>query len=88
MSGFFTLGEIKDRPGVYKRYENLGTESTGATEKIAACVVSGNWGPLNQAVRVDNVSFRGRPAAVIDLRQDLVQPDGHKIHELKRLIPL
>ena len=54
MSGFFTLGEIKDRPGVYKRYENLGTESTGATEKIAACVVSGNWGPLNQAVRVDN----------------------------------
>lgn len=54
MSGFFTLGEIKERPGVYKRYENLGTESTGATEKIAACVVSGNWGPLNQAVRVDN----------------------------------
>ena len=54
MSGFFTLGEIKERPGVYKRYETLGTESTGATEKIAACVVSGNWGPLNQAVRVDN----------------------------------
>ena len=52
MSGFFTLGETKDRPGVYKRYENLGTETPGATEKIAACVVSGNWGPLNKAVHI------------------------------------
>lgn len=54
MSGFFTLGETKDRPGVYKRFENLGTETPGATEKIAACVVSGNWGPLNTPVKVDH----------------------------------
>lgn len=56
MSGFFTLGEIKERPGVYKRYENQGTENAGASEKIAACVVASNWGPINTPIRVDNTS--------------------------------
>ena len=53
MSGFFTLGEIKERPGVYKRYVN-GAETSGTTEKIAAAVVTGNWGPLNTAIHVQN----------------------------------
>ena len=52
MGGFFTLGEIKERPGVYKRYENIGTETAGVTEKVAAAVITGNWGPLNTPVTV------------------------------------
>ena len=54
MSGFFTLGETKERPGVYKRYENIGTETAGVSEKVAAAVVTGNWGPLNVPVTVDH----------------------------------
>ena len=54
MGGYFTIGEIKTRPGVYKRYENVGIQTAGAEEKVAACVVTGNWGPLNIPVTVEN----------------------------------
>lgn len=55
MSGFFTVGETKEHPGVYKRYENAGgVEIAGASEDIGCAVVSGNWGPLNVAVRTDS----------------------------------
>ena len=54
MSGFFTVGETKERPGVYKRYENAGgVESAGVAEDVGCAVVSGNWGPLNTPVRTD-----------------------------------
>ena len=54
MSGFFTVGEKKDRPGIYKRRENIGSvETAGAREGIGAAVVKGNWGPLGVASVVD-----------------------------------
>lgn len=54
MSGFYTVGERKDRPGVYHRYENAGAvESNGAREGVGCAVVSGNWGPLNKPVIID-----------------------------------
>ncbi len=50
MSGFFTIGETKDRPGIYKRIENNGSfDTAGARAGIGAAVVSGDWGPLNMA---------------------------------------
>ena len=53
MSGFYTVGEKKDRPGVYHRYENAGgTEIAGAREGIGLALVSGNWGPLNTPVTI------------------------------------
>lgn len=54
MSGFFTVGETKERPGVYKRYENSGgVDTVGVAEDVGCAVVSGNWGPLNTPVRTD-----------------------------------
>ena len=45
MSGFFQVGETKDRPGVYHRIENAGgVEIAGARTGIGCAVVSGNWG--------------------------------------------
>lgn len=71
MSGFFTVGEQKIRPGVYKRYENAGLETARAEEGIAAAVVCSNWGPLNTAMAVDGstdmsaVIGTGNGAAVV-----------------------
>lgn len=54
MSGFYTVGERKERPGVYHRYENAGgADVAGAREGIGCAVVSGNWGPLNTPVHID-----------------------------------
>ena len=54
MSGFFQVGETKDRPGVYHRIENAGgVEIAGARTGIGCAVVSGNWGPLNTPVSID-----------------------------------
>jgi hypothetical protein len=54
MSGFYTVGEKKDRPGVYHRIENAGgVETAGAREGIGCAVVSGNWGALNTPVTID-----------------------------------
>lgn len=54
MSGFYTVGEKKDRPGVYHRYENAGgPDAAGAREGIGCAVVKGNWGPLNTPVIID-----------------------------------
>lgn len=54
MSGFYSLGELKDRPGVYHRYENGGSIDTAdARQGIGCAVVSGNWGPLNTPVSID-----------------------------------
>lgn len=54
MSGIFTIGEKKDRPGIYKRRENIGTtEAVGARAGVGCAVVTGNWGPLNEAHVID-----------------------------------
>lgn len=55
MSGFYTVGETKIRPGVYHRYENSGgAEVAGARSGVGLALVSGNWGALNTPVSVDN----------------------------------
>lgn len=49
MSGIFSVGESKIRPGVYIRYENAGgIELAGASNGLGAAVITANWGPLNQ----------------------------------------
>lgn len=54
MSGTFTIGEKKVRPGVYYRYENAGGVTTaGAINGIQAVVFQSNWGPLNEEFDMD-----------------------------------
>lgn len=54
MSGTFTIGEKKIRPGTYFRRENRGGVSVvGATNGIVAAVFQSNWGPLNTEFDLD-----------------------------------
>lgn len=54
MSGTFTIGEKKVRPGVYFRYENNGGVTTvGATNGVQAVLFQSNWGPLNEEFDMD-----------------------------------
>lgn len=54
MSGTYIEGERKVRPGIYRRVKNNGgIEIAGVREGIACAVVSGNWGPLNVATKID-----------------------------------
>lgn len=54
MSGTFTIGEKKVRPGTYFRRENAGgAEVVGATNGIVAAVFQSNWGPLNKEFDMD-----------------------------------
>lgn len=52
MSIFYNEGETKKRPGVYKRYENVGID-TGSSSRDGICAipVQANWGPLGKVVR-------------------------------------
>ena len=51
MASFFIIGEKKTRPGVYFRYENWGTPPiAGVDDGKCAAVFRSNWGPLGQAV--------------------------------------
>lgn len=51
---FFVVGEKKERPGVYKRYENAGgVEAAGARSGVGCALVTGNWGALNTPVTID-----------------------------------
>ena len=48
MGGLYRQGETKIRPGVYRRYENAGSNSTpGAIYGVFAIPVHANFGPLN-----------------------------------------
>ncbi len=50
----FVVGEKKERPGVYKRYENAGgVEAAGARSGVGCALVTGNWGALNTPVTID-----------------------------------
>lgn len=54
MSGIFTIGEKKVRPGVYHRRENGGgVELVGATNGVAAVLFRADWGPLNEEFDMD-----------------------------------
>lgn len=51
MAAFFIIGEKKTRPGVYFRYENWGKPPVaGVDDGKCAAVFRSNWGPLGQAV--------------------------------------
>lgn len=52
MSIFFNEGETKKRPGVYKRYENIGTDARSSSrDGICAIPVQANWGPLGKVLK-------------------------------------
>ena len=51
MASFFIIGEKKTRPGVYIRYENHGTPPVaGVDDGKCAAVFRSNWGPVGQAL--------------------------------------
>ena len=55
MGIFFTPGETKKRPGIYQRYENIGTpQLAGATNGVCAIVFGCEWGPVNQVQVLDS----------------------------------
>ena len=55
MASFFTVGEAKIRPGVYFRYENIGTPPVaGADDGRCAAVFRSNWGPVGRAVLLES----------------------------------
>lgn len=54
MSGIFSIGEKKVRPGVYYRRENVGgVDVVGATNGVGAALFASNWGPLNEVFELD-----------------------------------
>lgn len=53
MGIFFTAGETKKRPGIYQRYENIGsTPAAGALNGVAAALFQSDWGKLNEVVNM------------------------------------
>ena len=67
MGIFFTPGETKKRPGIYQRYENIGTpQLAGATNGICAVLFKSQWGPVNQVQVLDSLD----QAATIYGKQD------------------
>lgn len=53
MSGRYSNGEVKARPGVYFRETNGGgTELTGARNGVVAVAFRSNWGPLGKVVTI------------------------------------
>jgi len=55
LAAFFTIGERKIRPGVYFRYENIGTPPVaGADDGRCAAVFRSNWGPVGEAVLLES----------------------------------
>lgn len=54
MSGIFIEGEKKVRPGIYRRVKNSsGVEIAGVRQGVGCAIVTGNWGPLNVATKID-----------------------------------
>lgn len=52
MSIFYKEGEVKKRPGLYKRYENAGQGSViGSQDGICAIPIQACWGPLGKVLK-------------------------------------
>ena len=52
MAIFYKEGEVKIRPGVYQRYENIGQSAlVSAQDGICAIPVRASWGPLGKVVK-------------------------------------
>lgn len=55
MSGRYTAGETKARPGIYFRQENGGgVDVTGAANGVVAVAFKANWGPLGEVVTLES----------------------------------
>jgi hypothetical protein len=74
MSGTFTIGEQKIRPGSYFRTQNVGLAPASAfTIDVVACVIQANWGPINTVkifeseTEIDNVYGSGGTTEIINL---------------------
>ena len=53
MSSFYNAGERKTRPGVYKRYENVGSsELPGAVVGVFAIAITAKYGPLDTVTAI------------------------------------
>ena len=63
MASFFIIGEKKTRPGVYLRYENWGKPPVaGVDDGKCAAVFRSNWGPLGQALVLEQYEDSTRSA--------------------------
>lgn len=52
MAIFFKEGEVKTRPGVYQRYENIGQSAlVSAQDGICVIPVRASWGPLGKVIK-------------------------------------
>lgn len=59
MSSFYREGEIKTRPGMYKRYSNDSTATAAsAIDGIAAIPFAGDWGPLNKVTEIGYIDYK------------------------------
>ena len=57
MAVVFTEGEVKVRPGLYRRHENVGfTKPASATDGICAIPVQAAWGPLGKVMKNTTVT--------------------------------
>ena len=55
MSGRYSNGETKVRPGIYFREENGGgAELSGAANGVVAVAFKANWGPLGEVVTLES----------------------------------
>lgn len=65
MSGRYSNGETKVRPGIYFRETNGGgTELSGASNGVVAVAFKANWGPLGEVVNI------GSPAEIPEVFGD------------------
>ena len=53
MSGYFSIGETKVRPGAYFNVTKRGDEPAGAIDGVVAVLFKSSFGPLAQAVKLD-----------------------------------
>lgn len=57
MSVLYNVGEIKKRPGLYRRHSNIGfSMPTGGQDGICAIPVKANWGPLGKVLTNTNAT--------------------------------
>lgn len=53
MSGMFTVGETKVRPGAYSNIQRMGSGPVaGASDGVTAVLFKSDWGPLSQAMEL------------------------------------
>lgn len=63
----FKLGEVKKRPGVYVRWENVGSAAPRAVNLgVCAAIVQANWGVVGKPFRIERAQMDNLKAAIGD----------------------